>query len=216
MIVADRLAMFPLGSVLLPHAPLALRLFEPRYLAMIDDVLAADCQFGVVLIERGHEVGGGEVRSSIGCRAQVQRAVQLADGTWQLIAVGTQRLEVVEWLDDDPYPLAMVNDYVDEAANSEVSGADATDLRWLDPRWLELVDAYRTLESKLMAKHPSAQPTPLSGDPAQMTFDMATALPVNSYDRQRVLIARSPEQRRVLLLDAIETLTTLVVGPDTN
>ena len=52
--------MFPLGSVLFPHMPLPLRLFEPRYLKMLGDLLEQpDPEFGVVLIERGHEVGVG-------------------------------------------------------------------------------------------------------------------------------------------------------------
>lgn len=56
------LPMFPLGSVLLPGSPLPLQVFEPRYRAMLDDCLAGDQRFGVVLIERGFEVGGGEQR----------------------------------------------------------------------------------------------------------------------------------------------------------
>ena len=54
--------MFPLGSVLFPHALLPLRIFEPRYQALLDSCLAGDGRFGVVLIERGFEVGGGEDR----------------------------------------------------------------------------------------------------------------------------------------------------------
>ena len=57
------LAIFPLGSVLFPGMPLPLRVFEPRYVAMIASVLGnAEREFGVVLIERGSEVGGGDVR----------------------------------------------------------------------------------------------------------------------------------------------------------
>lgn len=45
------LPMFPLGSVLLPHMPLGLRLFEPRYLQMLGELLEErEPQFGVVLI----------------------------------------------------------------------------------------------------------------------------------------------------------------------
>ena len=50
--------MFPLGSVLFPYMPLRLRVFEERYLIMLADLLKTDqARFGVVLIERGHEVG---------------------------------------------------------------------------------------------------------------------------------------------------------------
>jgi Lon protease-like protein len=55
------LPMFPLGSVLFPHMPLPLRVFEERYLVMLSRILADDpAEFGVVLIERGQEVGGGD------------------------------------------------------------------------------------------------------------------------------------------------------------
>ena len=58
--------MFPLGTVLLPAMPFALNVFEPRYLKMMGDLLETDApEFGIVLIERGHEVGGGEQRSGV-------------------------------------------------------------------------------------------------------------------------------------------------------
>ena len=55
------LPMFPLGTVLFPHMPLRLRVFEQRYLVMLSDLLQSQtAEFGVVLIDRGQEVGGGE------------------------------------------------------------------------------------------------------------------------------------------------------------
>ncbi len=58
--------MFPLGTVLFPYALLPLHVFEPRYRVMIRHVMDSDHEFGVVLIERGSEVGGGDVRFDIG------------------------------------------------------------------------------------------------------------------------------------------------------
>lgn len=56
---AYRLPMFPLGTPLVPGSLLPLQIFEPRYQQMISDVLeSSEPEFGVVLIERGHEVGG--------------------------------------------------------------------------------------------------------------------------------------------------------------
>jgi Lon protease-like protein len=64
--------MFPLGSVLLPAMPLPLRIFEQRYLKLLGDLVASEKpEFGVVLIERGKEVGGGGKRMSIGTIASV-------------------------------------------------------------------------------------------------------------------------------------------------
>jgi len=95
--------MFPLGTVLVPGMVLPLHVFEPRYRQMVDDCMAADRTFGVVLIERGSEVGGGDVRTDIGTRAGIVRAEQQPDGRWGLIAVGLRRIRVDRWLPDAPY-----------------------------------------------------------------------------------------------------------------
>lgn len=101
------LPIFPLESVLLPGLPLALRLFEPRFLALLDRVLADDGSFGVVLIERGSEVGGGDQRFGVGTLARIAD-VSVREGWVAVSAWGDSRFEVVEWLPDDPYPLARV------------------------------------------------------------------------------------------------------------
>jgi Lon protease-like protein len=98
--------MFPLSSVLFPHMPLALRVFEQRYLVMLARVLQLDDpDFGVVLIERGQEVGGGERRFSTGVIARIVE-ITTSNGILELVAEGRERIEVEEWLDDDPHPIA--------------------------------------------------------------------------------------------------------------
>jgi hypothetical protein len=105
--------MFPLGSVLFPSLVLPLHVFEPRYRALVRDVLDGDGEFGVCLIERGAEVGGGDVRTDIGTVARVHEAQELPDGRWALVAVGERRIVVERWLPDDPYPRAEVRDLPD-------------------------------------------------------------------------------------------------------
>ena len=106
-------ATLPLGSVLFPHMPLALRLFEPRYLRMLGDLLEeAAPEFGVVLIERGHEVGGGDQRFRTGTMARI-RQVEAREGYVALVAEGAGRFTVSQWLPDDPYPRAEVEDLPD-------------------------------------------------------------------------------------------------------
>jgi uncharacterized protein len=103
--------MFPLGSVLVPGQVLPLHVFEPRYRQLVVDVTTADAhpgEFGVVLIERGSEVGGGDVRFDIGTVARIVQGQRGADGRYALVAVGTAVLAVERWLDDDPYPRADV------------------------------------------------------------------------------------------------------------
>ncbi len=118
--------MFPLGTVLFPHAVLPLHVFEPRYRAMVAACLAGDGRFGVVLIERGHEVGGGDARFGVGTMTQIVQAEEMPDGRWGLVTVGTERIAVQEWLPEDPYPRALVSMRVDpEPARDATEAIDA-------------------------------------------------------------------------------------------
>ena len=89
--------MFPLGSVLFPHMPLSLRIFEERYVVMLSRVLQEDVsEFGVVLIERGQEVGGGEHRFGIGTVARIVQ-LEASEGFIGLVAEGERRIRVDEF-----------------------------------------------------------------------------------------------------------------------
>ena len=104
------LAMFPLSAVLFPGMELPLHVFEPRYRELTDHCLAGDGQFGVVLIARGSEVGGGDQRFAVGTVAQIADASRFDDGRWALLVHGTRRIAVTEWWPDAPYPRAVVVD----------------------------------------------------------------------------------------------------------
>ena len=123
------LAMLPLGSVLFPGMPLPLRIFEPRYVEMLTALLRESEQyFGVVLIERGFEVGGGDQRFGVGTRARVA-SVGHGEGCIELLVVGVTRFEVVRWLQDDPFPRAEVRDLpeleCDESVPPQLKNAEA-------------------------------------------------------------------------------------------
>ncbi len=108
------LPMFPLGSVLLPGALLPLHIFEHRYRALVKECLSNDSGFGVTLIAKGHEVGGGDFRTGVGVLASIERAVEQDDGRWAVLAWGTDRFRVLRWLDDDPFPRAEIELWPDE------------------------------------------------------------------------------------------------------
>ncbi|MGB8857850.1 MAG: LON peptidase substrate-binding domain-containing protein, partial [Ilumatobacteraceae bacterium] len=107
--------MFPLGSVLLPSGILSLHVFEPRYRALVRACVASPPhEFGVVLIDRGHEVGGDDVRRSVGSVARMVQVAELEEGRFGVIAVGVRRCRIRAWLPDDPYPVADLVDWPDE------------------------------------------------------------------------------------------------------
>lgn len=170
--------MFPLGSVLFPHTPLALRVFEPRYLTMTGRLLdAEDPTFGVVLIERGFEAGGGDARAMRGTFARI---VQVEAGAADLfvVAVGGERFTVDSWEPDDPHPIA------------RVSPLDP--LEWDDDlhdqrRGVErVVRRVATLASVLGEARwdPDAE---LADDPVASCWQLAAMAPLGEYDRFRLL-----------------------------
>ena len=117
------LPMFPLGSVLFPAMPLALRVFEERYLKLMGAILEDEpSEFGVVLIERGSEVGGGDKRFDIGTTAQVLQ-IEAPEGPLQVMARGGRRFRVTRWLEEDAYPQAEV-EFLDTFDAGDVPGEE--------------------------------------------------------------------------------------------
>ncbi|MGH3578652.1 MAG: LON peptidase substrate-binding domain-containing protein, partial [Mycobacterium sp.] len=102
------LGMFPLSTVLFPHAGLPLHVFEERYRSLMADCLERGDDFGVVLIARGSEVGGGDQRFEVGTVARISHASRQDDGRLIILARGIERMRVRRWLAEAPYPLAEV------------------------------------------------------------------------------------------------------------
>lgn len=197
------MAMFPLGSVLLPGMVLPLHVFEDRYRRLVDDVLAAaEPEFGVTLIERGSEVGGGDVRVMTGCTARILEAARSADGRWALVTVGTQRFRVLEWLADAPYPRARVAPWPDEGPVP----ADAVDrFARLDTR----VRRIAALASELGAPSAALDPE-FSEDPVLHSYQLAVLSPLGPLDRLRVLETPGLARRLEVLADLVEEQTVLL------
>jgi Lon protease-like protein len=199
------LPMFPLGAVLLPGAVLPLHVFEPRYRALVADCLAGEPEFGVVLIARGSEVGGGEVRYDIGTVARIVEVAELPGGRSALMTVGTRRIRVERWLDDDPYPRAEVADWPEE---DDVGGGPELD---------DLVAQLRrvlALQAELGEPAPPAT-TEVADDPLLATYHAAALAPLGPQDRYRLLAAVEPSERRRLLatmLDDAEAILRFRVG----
>ena len=193
--------MFPLGTVLVPSAGLPLHVFEPRYRALVHDCLAGDQEFGVVLIERGSEVGGEDVRTDVGTVARIVQAQELPDGRFAIAAVGVRRVRVVGWLPDDPYPVADVADWPDPEPGPDHADALTECLGQLR----------RCLALAAEAGDDVAPATiELSDDPVLAGYQAMAVAPLGPLDRHRLLAADSPDARVAeladLLRDAVEVL----------
>ena len=88
--------LFPLHTVLFPGGPLALRIFEPRYLDMVSACLRNDEPFGVCLIQSGHEAGPAASPHLTGTFARIVDWQRGEDGLLAISARGEQRFHVQE------------------------------------------------------------------------------------------------------------------------
>ena len=197
------LGMFPLSAVLFPEAGLPLHVFEERYRTLMAHCLDADGEFGVVLIERGSEVGGGDQRLGVGTVARIANVAELDDGRMLVVATGIRRIRVEEWLGDDPYPRALVEDVADsvETCPAEVLEVAEGSLRRL-----------RSLLSELGDVPALSHSLRISGDPAQVAWQLCDMAPLVSIDLQRLLAADGLEARMTLLIDLCDAMAGDVVG----
>jgi hypothetical protein len=91
---AREVPLFPLHAVLFPGGPLALRVFEPRYLDMVSECLRNEQPFGVCLIRSGQEAGEAASPHPTGTFARIVDWQRGADGLLAISALGGQRFQV--------------------------------------------------------------------------------------------------------------------------
>lgn len=180
--------MFPLGSVLFPRGALPLHIFEPRYQQLLNHALESDRRFGVVLITRGSEVGGGEERASIGTAAHIDEHQRFDDGRAAVISTGGARFEVIEWLQDDPYPRAMVQELPTEVVIAEHRDLFATARQRFD----DLI----TLGHEL-GRLESAPESTWESDIEQASWQLAGRSPCTALDQYSILAAPSRAERLI-------------------
>lgn len=91
----QRLPVFALNTVLFPGGPLALKVFEPRYVEMTKACLRDSTPFGVCLIREGNEVGDPALTAQVGCTARIDQWELPHPNLFHLAAVGEQRFRIL-------------------------------------------------------------------------------------------------------------------------
>jgi Lon protease-like protein len=206
--MAHWLPLFPLRVVLFPGTELTLRIFEPRYKALLEDCTRDDVPFGIVYAQE--EDGDDRVHmAAVGCTAHIMDVTPYEDGTFIIRIIGGERFRIKD-LDRKSKPYLV-------AATDPV--LEVPDVRPDDPifRTIEaLLDVYRDLLEEV---DPSmvAEMGELTSevDLSYLPFDQMV-LPDDK--RQKALELRSMRQRCDLgvsmLRVEIETLRFLLGDVD--
>jgi uncharacterized protein len=199
--------MFPLESVRLPGEDLPLRIFEPRYSALVRDCLAGAKVFGVVLIAAGREVGGGDARCDVGSLAEIVSAQEHGEGRYRIMCEMRERIRVEQWHDDDPYPRATVESWPDEAGRL-VTGDEIVDVEDRVMALFERIAAAK--KARLPARGELLGELEPGDDAGKRLYALASRVPMGQADRYAVLAAPSASARLDALSDAVETVAAMV------
>jgi Lon protease-like protein len=175
------------NATLFPHALLPLRIFEPRYRAMLEWSLEHHRMFTVALMKPGlddaktpadfhHVAGLGLIRA----------CVTNEDGTSQLVLQGVARVEYVDFIQDKPFRMAQLREVPSEPATRDEAEA-------LGAQVLEFCAHYRASGAEI----PDTLDQQLAkvDDPAVLCDIVAHTFVRDPYRRQSVLEPRSVADR---------------------
>lgn len=184
--------MFPLSTVVFPQQRLPLHVFERRYRQLVEDVHAGDGAFGICLIARGSEVGGGDERVDVGTVVELKALFPFSDGRSMMVVDGRSRLRVREWLTDRPYPRAMVETLAEVEAAPSAGLLDGTE---------SAVRALRNLHSEMYPDSCVERDCTLDEDPLVRAWQLCAMTPMATLDQLRLLRIDDPSARLVALTE---------------
>ncbi|HCP82726.1 MAG TPA: ATP-dependent protease [Octadecabacter sp.] len=187
---------FPLsGALLLPRAQLPLHLFEPRYLAMLDDALKTDARM-IGMVQPNDAVDAEEALHTIGCAGRVTAMSETESGGYMITLTGVSRFRIEEEVDGfTPYRRACVNwagfedDLGDEQSDPDM---DRAGLMGLLRRFFEDLDLNTDWDGMNEA------------EPELLINSLSILCPFEPEERQALLEADTLRERREMLVTLIE------------
>jgi Lon protease-like protein len=197
--MSDTLPMFPLNTVLFPGMSVPLRVFEDRYRALVHHLLRVEDPtervFGSVGIREGYEVGehGAQWLFRIGCRLKMTEVEPHPDGTFELVAVGLDRIELEHLDTSGTYPVGRV---------APLTEHDATVPDDVVETARAMFETYREALLEIDREPPEAA---LPRDPAYLSWALAALAPLTIGQRQALLEAEDTATRLYMVTEVLRT-----------
>jgi Lon protease-like protein len=191
--------MFPLNAVIFPGVSVPLTVFEDRYRALVHHLLRVedpiDRVFGSVGIREGYEVGdhGSQSLFRVGCRVQLTEVESHPDGTFSIVAVGLERIQLERLDTTGTFPVGHVVDRPETTATVPE----------------ELVERARDTFTAYRAALAEIRTDPYTGDlpqdPSYLSWTLAACAPLPLHERQALLEAEDAGDRLRLVTDLLRT-----------
>jgi Lon protease-like protein len=190
-VALSELPLFPLSSVLFPGGSLGLRIFEPRYLELVNRCGRSGEGFGICLILEGHEAGAPAIPAAHGTEAAIVDFAMTDDGLLGITVEGRRRFHV-------------------ERTRVRADGLIIADVRWLPETAGEPVRAEHALLGVLLARildkagveHDGVGKGRLA-EAGFVGWRLAEWLPLSPSERQWLLQLDDPHERLQQLVDRL-------------
>ena len=204
----DVIPIFPLaGALLLPHSQLPLNVFEPRYVNLVDDVLAGNRFIGMIQPKQGAEHERVDEKAplyDIGCAGRLTTFQEYEDGRYFITLTGVQRFRIVEEvLTTTPYRQVKVDYDAFTEADAHVEPEFEADR----DRFLQLIRAYVDLQDYSVNWEMIEQTDTLT-----LVNAGATLAPWEPTEKQALLEAMSMQDRYDTLITLYEMAVAMAAG----
>jgi Lon protease-like protein len=175
----EELPLFPLDTVVFPHATLQLHIFEPRYRDMVRLCLEYDRPFGIVLIRSGSAVGGHADPYLVGTVVKIVKVVHTyEDGRMDIQVHGERRFRIRRLDDSRSYLVG----FVEPVQEMELRTGDDADEVFLKAR-----EDFEILVRRLFERSEFSVQVVFPPDPVALSFTIANLLHVENIEKQRLL-----------------------------
>ncbi len=193
----DAVPVFPLpGALLLPRARLPLQIFEPRYLAMLDDSMKTAERLIGMIQPRGGRAKGAATLQAIGCAGRVTAFSETGDGRYMITLTGISRFRIREEVEGfSPYRRCRVSWSGFERDLGGVEDDAGLDREILFPLLRQFFEA-----EELRTDWESLE----NAEDELLINALSMLCPFQPEDKQALLEAPSLETRRETLVTLIE------------
>jgi len=184
------LPLFPLNIVLYPNMFLPLRIFEPRYHALVRYCVEEEEPFGVVLIAEGQPEDRENIKPyKIGTAADIVQVDELSEDRMNIWIAGSERFEILNYYQSpDEYLVGHVLPIDDEDADPLLFLEQSNALNSLLQRYLEL-------KMRLNSEDPNRLDYQLAQDPGVASYQIATILDISLAEKQQLLEIKGLQDR---------------------
>jgi len=167
------------GTVVFPMTVVPLAAAQPRSLRLIDAVASGDRTVALVLQNSADQEGAGPGETSeIGTLATIHQMMRVPDGSVRLAVQGVRRVRIIEWLEEEPYLTAVVEE-IPEVEDDDIE---------TKALMRSTVDLFQRLVSLVSNLPDELVTAALNIDqPLQLVYLIATNLRMDPEERQQLL-----------------------------